>query len=111
MDLFPKLIDFSFLVDECYGIPAQATCKNNTECMVRRYTGTILRVAIFVIQGQCMMIFFRLRYQWSSGNKMSELGNDPGCFTDFLTEAIFMIFPREVRINEYTKIFDLVFHF
>ena len=42
---------------------------------------------------------------------MSELGNDPGCFTDFLTEAIFMIFPREVRINEYTKIFDLVFHF
>ena len=43
-----------------------------------------------------------------TGNKMSEPGNNPDCFTDFLTDVIYMIFPLEVRINEYTKMFDII---
>ena len=39
-----------------------------------------------------------------TGNKMSELGDDSDCFTAFLTNVIYMKFPRKVRINENTKI-------
>ena len=42
---------------------------------------------------------------------MSELGNNPDCFTDLMTDVIYMIFPSEARINEYTKIFNVIFHF
>ena len=35
-----------------------------------------------------------------TGNKMSELGNNPDCFTEFLTDVIYMIFPSEVRRNQ-----------
>ena len=28
-----------------------------------------------------------------TGNKVSELGNNPDCFTDFLTDVSYMAFP------------------
>ena len=48
---------------------------------------------------------------YMTGNKMSELGDNSDCFTDFLTNVICMKFPWKVRINEYTKISNIIFRF